>query len=452
MPLSPRQPFSPTLVPPGLVLTALLFATGAAGLRGQSDRVADEASSPLSWHVQSTGIGQAHPGFSAAYSGPSSLSSSPEAKETLSFDLYLGARLWPGAEAHLDGLVWQGFGLSNAVGVEGFPNGEAFRLGTRRPDAIVARAFIRQTFALGSEHEKVDDDSLNLGGNRPVSRLTVTLGKISAKDIFDNNTYANDPRTQFMSWALMANEAWDYPADSLGFETGGVVELNEPRWAIRYGLFQEPASSNAMPTDPHLLKAWGMVAEFERRYTVGERHGTVRLLIFQNRANMGSYQAALDAPIRPADVVATRAYRRKAGFGLNFDQEITDDVGWFARLGWSDGRNEAWSFSDVDQSVSSGLSVKGRRWGRPDDTLGLAGVLSGASGVHQSFLAAGGTGILAGDGTLRYRAEQLIETYYAAQLGKQLQAAVDYQFVRNPAFNGDRGPVSVFGVRLHWEY
>ena len=196
------------------------------------------------WHVQNTIVVQYHPGFSAPYSGPNSMSSVNEVRESLSLDLYAGLRLWRGAEAHVDGLLWQGFGLSRTRGVEGFPNGEAFRLGTDVPNVNLARAFIRQSFPLGGESEAVEDRALYLRGTQAISRITVTIGKISVKDIFDNNAYANDPRTQFMNWALMANEAWDYPADSLGYTTGLAAELNQPQWAVRYGFFQMPRTSN----------------------------------------------------------------------------------------------------------------------------------------------------------------------------------------------------------------
>ncbi len=435
------------------VLLSLLIGAQARA-SGDATPAAGAANSPNFWslHLQTTGIAQAHPAFSAAYSGPNSFDARGEVKETLSFDVYAGARLWHGAEAHVDGLGWQGFGLSNALGVDGFPNGEAFRLGTHRPDAIVARAFIRQTINFGPEEETVEDDALNLAAKRAVSRLTLTLGKISVKDIFDNNSYANDPRTQFMNWGLMANEAWDYPADSLGFETGFVADMNQPDWAVRFGLMQMPRISNGMPVDPHLLKAWGMVTEFERRYKIGGRPGVARFLVYRNRADLGSYQAAVDSPDRPADVTATRAYRHKSGVGLNVEQEIADGIGLFSRLGWSDGRNEAWCFSDVDRSASVGMSVKGGRWQRADDTVGIAGLVNAISRVHQAYLAAGGTGILAGDGALNYGAERILEAYHDAQLVKGLNAALDYQFISNPAFNRDRGPVSVFGIRIHWEY
>ena len=234
----------------------------------ETTKAPDDAREQLwNWHFQNTDIVQGYPGFSAPYSGQNSLPPGGQTRETVSADVLLGARLWRGAEAHLDGLMWQGFGIGNTLGIEGFPNGEAFRLGTDVPNVTFARVFIRQTIGLGGEQETVEDDQLHLGGKQDVSRITLTLGKISVKDIFDNNTYANDPRTQFMNWALMANEAWDYPADSLGYMTGFAAELNQPHWAARYGFFQMPRSSNGMAQDQHYLEAWGMVTQLTSAVT-----------------------------------------------------------------------------------------------------------------------------------------------------------------------------------------
>jgi high affinity Mn2+ porin len=227
--------------------------------------------------------------------------------------------------------------------------------------------------------------------------------------------------------------------------------LTEPGWAARYGFFQMPKVANGTATDLRVLEAWGMVTEFERRFAIREHPGAVRLLAFLNRANMGSYQAAVDNPTRPADIEATRAYRLKYGFGINVEQELMKNVGAFARLGWSDGETEAWVFTDVDQTATFGLSIKGDAWGRADDTFAIAGVFNGISRAHQDFLSAGGTGILVGDSALSYGWEQIMETYYDFRIWKTVHATVDYQFVGNPAFNRDRGPVSVIGLRLHWE-
>jgi high affinity Mn2+ porin len=404
------------------------------------------------WHVQNTDIIQGDTGFPAKYSGTNSLDSHGEIQDTISLDLFAGARLWPGAEAHLDGLLWQGYGLSTTLGVEGFPSAEAYRLGVKFPNVTFARVFIRQTFGLGGEQESVEEDQLHLAGKQDVSRVTLTLGKMSAKDIFDNNAYSNDPRSQFMNWGLVANEAWDYPADSLGYMTGFAAELNQPRWAVRYGFFQVPRESNGMAQDQRYLEAWGMVTEFERRYALAGHPGAVRFLAFLNRADMGSFEAALDSPIRPANIWATREYRLKYGFGLNVEQELTKGVGLFSRLGWSDGHTEAWCYADVDYTATLGVSVNGGFWKRPNDTFGLAGVLDGITRVHQEFFEAGGVGILAGDGALNYGWEKVLETYYDFQIWKTIHGALDYQFVTDPAYNRDRGPVSILGARVHWEF
>jgi high affinity Mn2+ porin len=195
-----------------------------------------------------------------------------------------------------------------------------------------------------------------------------------------------------------------------------------------------------------------MVSEIERRYMLNNHPGVVRLLGFLNRAHMGSYQIAVNNATRPADIIATRAYRSKYGFGLNVEQEVCTNVGVFSRLGWSDGQNEAWAFSDVDRTATLGVSVKGAPWHRSDDTFGIAGVLNGISRVHQEFFEAGGTGILAGDGNLTYGLEKILETYYDFSVWKTIHFTLGYQFITDPAFNRDRGPVSVLGARLHWEF
>lgn len=417
------------------------------------------------WHMQSTAIVQGYPSFSARYSGPNSLPTSGQARETVSVDLYSGFRLWAGAEAHVDALVWQGFGLDGTLGIDDFSNGEAYKVGTSTPHLNLARFFIRQTIGLGGGgKENVLDDQLTLAGKLDVRRLTFTIGRFSSKDIFDSNSYANDPRKQFMNWALMANAAWDYPSDSLGYTTGVAIELNQATWATRYGFFQLPSLRNGFTAESQFLmwpgdnsagdgpfgSSWGMVAEQERRYSVNAHPGSIRFLAYLNQGGLGSYQAALSAP--GTDISLTHATRREYGFGLNWEQEITKDIGVFSRLGWNDGHNEAWMFTDINHTASLGMSVKGEAWQRRDDTFGLAGVMSGISRINQEFLAAGGAGILDGDGALSYGAEKVLETYYDYKISKQLRATVDYQFIANPAFNRARGPVSVFGSRLHWEF
>jgi len=460
------------MIKAGCFSVSIVFVGAAASAWAQASANVPPLTPPgasgggLDWnvHAQNTGILQGYPGFAAKYSGPDSLPSGGEMRESVSLDVLGGVRLWQGAEAHVDGMLWQGFGVNNTLGVEGFPNGEAFRLGTGVPNGTITRLFIRQTIGLGGDQEDVADDLLTLAGRQDISRLTFTLGRFSAKDIFDNNAYANDPRTQFMNWALMANEAWDYPADAIGYTTGLAVEWNQPKWTLRHGFFQMPRYANSLTAEDRLLKwpfegsaqdgpvfdVWGIVGELERRFSLHNHPGAVRVLAYLNRANMGSYQDAVNR--HSTDITASAGFRYKYGFGLNLEQEIAKNIGIFSRLGWSDGHTQGWVFSDVDYSASAGLSVKGEAWRRPDDTVGLAGVLNGISKVHQEFLASGGTGILAGDGNLSYGWEKILETYYDCKVWKTVHAALDYQFIADPAFNADRGPVSVFGGRVHWEF
>lgn len=437
---------------------------------------AETSAAPPCWnfHAQTTTVAQGDPGFPAQYSGPNSLNSAGERQQTLNADLFLGARLWSGAEIHADALMWEGFGLSQTFGVEAFPNADAYKAGTTIPDFSFAHLFIRQTIGLGGEQEDVADDQMTLAGKQDISRLTFTLGRLSPADIFDKNTYAGDPHTQFLNWAAVTNITWDYPADQIGYTTGLAIEFNQPDWTYRYGFFQMPSVQNGFTADDRILTwpgagadgpfflSWGMMSEIEHRYKINGHPGAVRLQAWINEADMASYATAtaiLRAHPPGPDVpqgtgvdvpAAAMAFRHKYGLGLNWEQEVVKNLGMFSRVGWNDGREEAWTYTDANWSASLGLSIKGATWRRPDDTIGLVGIVSGASHVQQEFLEAGGLGILNGDGALNYDCEKVLETYYEFPIGKTAAFTMDYQFVADPAFNDARGPVSIFGVRLHW--
>lgn len=443
-------------------LLLLLFAVVIPRARAQDNPPPApgdaNANSPLpdsqSWnfHIQSTVGTQGYPPFSAEYSGPNSLTPGGQIKETVSADLMGGVRVWRGGEFFGDVVIWQGYGLSNTLGMAAFPNGEAFRIGKTYPDAYLCRAYLRQTIGLGGEKEAANDapDELR-GAKKDVRRLTFTLGHLSAKDLFDANAYANDSRSQFMNWAFMANEAWDYPADTLGFTNGAAVELNTHAWAARLGIFQVSKVANGLRLDWNLSHAWSAVAEAERRYAPRRHVGTLRLLAYDQRAHTGNYQETVNDPGLGEDIFLTAAYRYKYGFGLNLDQEIRKNLGAFLRLGWSDGKNQTYEFADVDRTATAGVSLKGARWRRREDTVGLALAVNGISGVHREYLAAGGLGILVGDGALDYRSERVAETYYDWKMAKHFQLTLDYQFAQNPAYNHVRGPVNLLGLRFHTE-
>ena len=440
----------------------LLFAMAIPAARGQDSSTPDQGqdstkstppdSQPWNLHIQSTVGTQGHPSFPAEYSGLNSLKPGVEVKDTVSVDLMGGVRLWRGGEFFGDVVIWQGYGLSNTLGMAGFPNGEAYRIGKTYPDAYVCRAFIRETVGLGGEKEAADDAPFELRGAKDVRNLTFTVGHLSAKDIFDTNAYANDSRSQFMNWGLVANEVWDYPANTLGFTNGAAVELNDRTWAGRLGIFQVSQVANGMRMDWNLAKAWSAVAEIEKRYSPGGHAGAIRLLGYETQAHMGSYQETLNNPGLEEDIFLTAAYRSKYGFGINLEQEIRENLGVFARLGWSDGKNQTWEFADVDRAATAGLSLKGTWWRRPQDTVGIGLVVNGITAVHRQYLAAGGLGILVGDGALDYRSERIGEAYYNWKIAKHFQLTPDYQFAKNPAYNHVRGPVNLFPLRLHTEF
>ncbi len=403
-------------------------------------------------HFQSTVVSQADPAFPAKYTGKNSLDPDGEVKETVSVDVTGGVHLWSGAAFYADAIVWQGYGLSDALGVAGFPNAEAFRVGKTYPDAYLCRAFLRETIGLGGEEDDAGEAPLDFGGKRDVRNLTLTIGHFGAKDIFDANAYSDDGRTQFMNWVLVANGAWDYPADTLGFTNGVAAELNTSAWSFRAGMFQVSKFANGIRMDWNLTHAWSAVSEVERRYSPRGHAGAMRLLAYDQRAHMGNYQETIDRPKLDEDIYLTAAYRYKYGFGINLEQEIRKDLGVFARLGWNDGKNQTYEFTDVDRTATGGLSLKGSAWRRPQDTVGVAGIVNGISAVHREYLAAGGLGITVGDGALNYRTERILETYYNWRIAKHYQLSPDYQFVENPAYNHARGPVNVFALRFHTEF
>lgn len=408
---------------------------------------------PWTFHTQATWIDQAHPSFDSPYEGPNSLTGDSQAERTFSFSLFLGYRILSGTELYYDPEAFQGHGLSNTLGMAGFPNGEAVKAAFTNLHYNTSRLFIRQTFGLGNETEKVEGDQQHVAGAFDVNRITLTLGKLAADDIFDGNDYSSSSRTQFINWALWESAAWDFPADVVGYTAGFAAEWNTKNWAIHYGIFMEPTVSNGARLDYHLLDAHGQILQFDRRYSVGDLTGIFRPFVYWNQAHMGNYQDALESPDITKALSASRAYRSKAGFGMSWDQQLTQDLGAFIRLSWDDGRTESFAFTEIDRSLAAGLSMSGSRWGRKDDTLGVAGVANGIASSHKAYLAAGGTeGLILGDGGLNYGPEEILEAYYSFRVFKQIWISPDFQYVAHPGYNRDRGPVPVYAVRAHLEY
>jgi len=410
-----------------------------------------------SWsaHLQSTYVWQTKPAFNAPYEGPNSLSGSKEKSYSFTGTASLGLRLGPATEAYLDPEVAQGVAMSGLVGLSGFPNGELAKTSGSNPTAYRARLFVRHTIGLGGERQAAESAANQLAGVRDSRRIVVTAGNLSVLDLFDLNTYAHDPRTQFMNWALMTHAAYDYPADARGYTSGIAVEYFDSGWSARVARFEVPRQPNQLQLDGRILRHYGDQLELTRDYALAGQTGTVRLLAFRTRAVMARYGDALalagsTASVPDIGAVRTRE-QTKWGIGLAAEHKLREDVGLFARYMHADGRTETDAFTEADRSLSAGISIAGLSWNRAQDTLGTAFATSFLSGNHRSYLARGGSTFFLGDGMLNYRPEQVLEAYYSASVSKGMSATVDYQRILHPGYNSDRGPVTVVGVRLHWE-
>ena len=404
-------------------------------------------------HGQTTLVSQYALPFRAPYSGQNSLASNA-GRETWDVNLYFGFRPWEGAEIWIDPEIDQGFGLSGTFGVAGFPSAEAYKVGSAYPYARIPRAYLRQTIDLGGDVQKVDAGINQFAGSQTADRLVITVGKFSVVDIFDSNRYAHDPRGDFLNWTLVNTGAFDYAADAWAFTYGAAIEWYSGQWTFRAGIFDGPVVPNSTDLDP-AFGQFQMVGEIERRYELWGQPGKIAVTGYLTRARMGSFADAVQLAALtggPADISAARTYTSKPGIAANLEQQILPGVGLFARAGYTPGKLEAYAFTDADTSLSGGASLSGKLWGRPDDNLGLAGILNTISNVHQAYFAAGGYSALIGDGALPHPgAEKILEVYYSLPI-YSWQLTLDYQFITNPAYNRDRGPVSVVATRLHAQF
>jgi high affinity Mn2+ porin len=409
-------------------------------------------------HGQTTYLPQGYPAFRSPYLGENSFTPWAQQRATWTAGVFLGLRLWEGGELYYNPELLQGFGLHDTTGAAGFPNGEAQKSNFPYPRYSTSRLFLRQTIGFGGEQETVESSYGQMAGKRDISRLTVQVGRYAVHDVFDTNAYAMDPRADFMNWSIWAAGAFDYPADKVGLGYGAVADLNQKNWALRVGYFLVGNEPNSNNFDTRFFTRGAYIGELETRYALFFQPGKFRVGIWADTYSSGSYSQALDLvalnPILdPTDaIVLTRKARTKYGYYLNFEQAVTDDVGIFGRWSWNDGKNEISAFTDIDASLSLGTSIRGTRWGRSEDKIGLAGAINALSRDHRDYIAAGGLGLLIGDGRLNYRPETILETFYAMNISKGMMLTFDYQFLANPAHNADRGPVSVFSGRVHAEF
>jgi high affinity Mn2+ porin len=420
-------------------------------------------------------ITQGHPGFSSLYASTQSLRSQAEEATSFVGTLFTGFHLTSLTDAIVDVEMAAGGGISQAFGLGGFTNLDVVRNPTLSHEPYLARVMLRQIIPLGGAWTDVEQGPFQIGTRLPVRRLELSAGKLSTVDFFDKNSSGSDSHLQFLNWTVDNNGAYDYAADTRGYTYGVVVAYESPRFAARFGEMLMPKVANGIDFDWDVRSARAENLELELRYRLAGRPGIVRALSYLNHADMGSYRQAIDAfeanagadqacrlqfeaaEMRqfpgPGPVIECHRApgRLKLGVGLNIEQQLAGPLRGFGRAGWNDGRNESFAYTEVDNTVLVGLDLAGDWWRRPGDRFGAAFVSNGISDLHARYLQLGGYGFLLGDGGLTYGRETIFESYYTFNLGRGSSVAADIQYIANPGYNQDRGPVVVGALRLHQE-
>ncbi len=404
---------------------------------------------------------QGHGGFPAKYSGPNSFTDWGQWATTHVLTLYTGYELTHTTEVFADMEDATGNGDGNANGLAGYVNLDSVRLVQGMPLSkapYLARFMIRQIIPLSGDHVDADRDELHLATSLPARRLEFRLGKYDLTDFFDLNTYGSDSHLQFLNWTVDNNGAYDYAANTRGYTDGAILEYDDHWWTVRYAEALMPKIANGIYLDADVARARAENVEFEARGNrIAHRAGVVRVLGYLNHADMGNYREAiaefLEGRTSTPDIIATRMQgRHRYGFGVNFEQELNSQVSVFGRLGWSDGHNESFCYTEDDRTAELGALATGHAWHRASDRAGAAFVANGIVAAHQQYLALGGLGFLLGDGALTYAPEKIFEGFYTAHLWRGFFVSYDLQHINDPGYNQARGPVAVSAFRFHTDF
>jgi len=439
--------------------------TDASGTSDAPTSLGPSSRLPQVVGAQYTFILQDQSALTSPYAEHLSLDPKGDTQPTNTVGLYMGWAPLNWLQAYVDVERFVGAGVSNATGLAGLTNGDVVREGAAglKKEFYFARDFLRFMLPLGDAVTAVDRAKDQIAGGEASTRLEMKVGRMAVNDDFDNNRYAGDPRGEFLNWSLWANTAWDYAANTRGYTDGIVVGFVSSAWSLKYGIYKMPVYANGQQLVSSLTRANGQNLQL----TLSDLPtGTiVRLLGFFNTASMGLYRQALETAAAdhtiPNIVTDDKPGRQKHGYGLNLEQPIADqgETGAFLRWGWNDGNEESFAFTEVDELVSFGGQLSGVHWRRPDDRFGLAVASESLDAPHEQYLAEGGNGFLLGDGRLNYGHEQILEAYYRIEYTWpqrpgpiHWQLSPDFQYIQNPGYNRDRGPVHVWGVRFHLEY
>jgi high affinity Mn2+ porin len=407
---------------------------------------------------QTNFIFQTHPPFHAAYSGQNSLHPDYEKATSRVMTLYTGVRLNDSTELLVDIEEAGGAALSTGLGVAGSPDLDIVRNPSLSKAPYLGRGMIHKVFALSKDKVENSRNVLSLFDELPRRRLEIRFGKFSMVDFFDQNSVGSDTHLQFTNWTVDNNGAYDYAADTRGYTVGVTVDYEERNWGFRFGEALMPKVANGIDLVWRPWQAHAENFEFElRRGVIPKKASVVRVLAFTNYANMGIYRDAVaqfEKGLVSAPDITKHPWHitRKYGFGVNLEENLTRDLTAFARFGWDNGKTESFAYTEVDQTFAGGLGVNGAMWHRRQDRAGLAFVTNAISKDHQIYLADGGYGFLIGDGALNYGREKIVETFYTAHVWRGIYVAPGLQYIVNPGYNRDRGPVLVPSFRLHLEF
>jgi len=404
---------------------------------------------------------QGHPAFHAQYSGPNSFTNWAQSATTHLLTLYTGYELTQTTEVFADIEDATGSGIGNASGLAGYSNLDSVRVvqGIALSKApYLARLMLRQIIPLTSERTEAGRDELDLATSLPARRVEVRLGKFDLGDFFDVNTYTSDSNLLFLNWTAGSNGAFDYAANTRGYTDAVLLEYDDHWWSVRFAEALMPKTANGKFLDADIARARAENIEIEADGSrILNKPGAVRLLGYLNHANMGNYYEAvtefLNGHTATPDIVATRRQgRHKYGFGLNLEQTVAGPVSVFGRLGWNDGHNESFCFTEDERMVEFGVFTMGSAWRRPSDRAAAAFTANGIGSAHQQYLALGGRGFILGDGALTYGHEKTFETFYTAHLWRGFFASYDFQHINNPGYNQARGPVAISALRFHTDF
>ncbi|HTM61467.1 MAG TPA: carbohydrate porin [Burkholderiales bacterium] len=453
------------------LLVLYLWAWGSAWAQ------ADTQDERWNAYGQATYIANKHDAFPAAYTNlngsPNSLLAQKERSWSATATGYLGVKPWQGGEIFFVPEMIAQVAFSGLHGLGGsVQNGELEKTGFSDPIFYRSRLFLRQTWNLGGETERVDSGPMQLAHTVSSRRFVLTAGNLAIIDIFDRNLYAGDIRQQFLSMNFATYTAYDFGADARGYSWGVAGEYFVGNWVFRAGRFLVPNLPNQLQLNHQPFKYYADQLEIERGHKWGGRDGKVQVLVYRNVALMGRFDDAIAAfsadPTKNAancteynynsanssapDLCYVRGKHVKYGLGISLEQSVSNDAGINIRVMKSDGQSEVDAFESVDASAALALLVKGARWHRPQDTIGLGIAQNWISSAHANYLAMGGVDAFVGDGALNKAAERAFEAYYNIGVTKFAWLTLDYQRVANPAYNSDRGPVNIYGFRLHAEF